>query len=85
MAKEKQIGEVTHYFNKIGVAVVKLGATLKTGEDVHIKGATTDFTQKVDSMQVEHENVDEAKKGESIGMKVKKPVRQKDKVYAVSK
>ena len=84
MADEKEIGEVTHYFNKIGVAVIKLTDNLKSGETIHIKGATTDFSQKVESMQIEHETIDEAKKGESIGLKVSKPVREKDKVYRVS-
>jgi putative protease len=79
----KEIGKITHYFGHIGVAVVELSDKLKTGAEIQIKGATTDFKQKVDSMQIEHKNVDEAKKGDSIGMKVKEKVRDHDKVFLV--
>ena len=85
MPDEKKIGDVVHYFTKIGVAIIKLSNTLKIGDTVHIKGSTTDFVQKVDSMQVEHENVETAKKGQSIGLKVKEKVREKDEVYKVAK
>ena len=81
--KEKLIGKVTHYFNKISVAVVELEDTLKVGDVIHIKGATTDFTQEVESMQIEHKNVDTAKKGQAIGLKVDQPVRENDNVYKV--
>ena len=81
--KEKLIGKVTHYFNKISVAVVELEDTLKVGDVIHIKGATTDFTQEVESMQIEHKNVDTAKKGQAIGLKVSQPVRENDNVYKV--
>ena len=83
MAEEKEVGKVTHYFTKIGVAVIELTDTLKAEQTIHIKGATTDFTQIVDSMQIEHETVPEAKKGESIGMKVKDHVREHDQVFVV--
>ncbi|HJX05694.1 MAG TPA: hypothetical protein VJ461_03215 [Candidatus Nanoarchaeia archaeon] len=83
MADEKEVGAITHYYTKIGVAVIELTETLKAGDTIHIKGATTDFTQPVDSMQIEHEQVNEAGKGESIGMKVKDHVRQHDKVFVV--
>lgn len=79
---EKPIGEITHYFKKIGVGVVKLtGGSLKVGDNIKIKGATTDFEQVVESMQVEHESVTEAKKGQEVGMKVKERVREGDLVY----
>jgi len=81
--KEKLIGKVTHYFNNISVAVIELKDTLKVGDVIHIKGATTDFTQEVESMQIEHENVDTAKKGQAIGLKVNEPVRENDDVYKV--
>lgn len=84
MADEKKIGKVTHYFSKIGVGVMELSGELKVGDKIHIKGATTDFEQKVDSMQIEHENVEKAKKGQSIGLKVSEPVREHDKVYKVT-
>ena len=83
MAEEKEVGKVAHYYTKIGVAVIELTDTLKAEQTIHIKGATTDFTQKVESMQIEHETVPEAKKGESIGMKVKDHVREHDQVFVV--
>jgi len=81
--KGKQVGKVTHYFGNIGVAVIELSGTLKEGDDITVKGATSDFTQKATSMQIDHEKVDEAKKGQSIGLKVKKHARQNDVVYKV--
>jgi translation elongation factor EF-1alpha len=83
LSDEREVGKVSHYFSKIGVAVIELTDTLKQGQTIHIKGATTDFTQNVDSMQVEHATVAEAKKGESIGMKVKDHVREHDQVFVV--
>ena len=80
--KEKLVGKITHYFTNIGVAVVEVtSGVLKVGDKIHIKGNTTDFEQTVDSMQVEHENVDKAKKGESIGLKVSEHTREGDEVY----
>ena len=85
MAKEKvkgkEVGKVSHYYTNIGVGVVELSKTLKVGDKIHIKGATTDFKQKIESMQIEHDKVEEAKKGQSVGLKVKDHVRQHDKVY----
>lgn len=82
-APGKQIGKISHYYTNIGVAVVELRDTLKVGDKVRIKGATTDFEQAIDSMQIEHDKIDEAKKGQSIGLKVKGHVRQHDVVYKV--
>lgn len=80
----EEIGRVTHYFTKIGVGVIEItNGTLKVGEKIRIKGATTDFEQKIDSMQIEHEQVKEAKAGQGIGLKVKDHVREHDKVYKV--
>ena len=83
MAEEKEVGAVKHYYTNIGVAVIELTGALKVGDKIHIKGATSDFTQKVDSMQIEHKAVKEAKKGESIGLKVKEHTREHDKVFVV--
>ena len=84
MAEEKKlVGKVTHYFTNIGVAVVELEDALKVGDEISIEGATTKFTQKVESMQIEHENVEEAKKGDSVGMKVIDRVREGDQVFKV--
>lgn len=81
---EEEIGHITHYFPKIGVAVVEVTAgILKVGETVHIKGHTSDFTQTVESLQQEHLSVPEIKKGVSAGMKVKEHVREGDRVYKV--
>ncbi len=84
MAEEKKlIGKVTHYFTDIGVAVIELEDTLKVGDEISVEGATTNFTQKIDSMQIEHKNVEEAKKGDSIGLKVTDRVREGDQVFKV--
>ena len=77
----KEIGKITHFFDKIGVAVVELAGGLKAGDKIRVKGQTTDFKQSVKSMQVEHEKVERAKKGQAIGLKVKDKVRVNDKVY----
>lgn len=83
MAEKKPVGEVTHFFTNINVAVIKLSGTLKAGEKILIEGATTNLEQAADSMQIEHKEVKEAKKGDSIGLKVKDRVREGDKVYRV--
>ena len=82
-APGKEIGKVTHYYTHLSVAVVELSDTLKVGDKIRIKGATSDFEQPVDSMQIEHEKIEEAKAGQSIGLKVKDHVRQHDVVYKV--
>jgi putative protease len=83
--KEKLIGRVTHYFDKVGVAVLKLEKDgLKKGETIRIAGGeSTDFKQKVSSMEIEHQKIEKAKKGEIIGLKVKEKVREGYKVYKV--
>ena len=81
-AEEMQIGKVTHYFAKIGVAIIKVtDGSIKVGDEIYIKGHTTDFKHKVNSMQIEHENVELAEPGQSIGVKVNEPVRANDLVY----
>ncbi len=84
MPSKKEIGEITHYFDKINVAVVKLKDKIKKGDKILVEGHTTNFEQAADSIQIEHKPVDEAKKGESIGMKVVDKVRAGDKVYRVT-
>lgn len=79
-----QVGKVTHYFTKIGVAIIEItGGSIKAGDEIHIKGHTSDFRQKVNSMQIEHENVEMAEPGQSIGVKVEEPVRANDLVYKI--
>jgi translation initiation factor IF-2 len=81
---EEEIGRVTHYFPKIGVAVIEVTTgTLKVGETIRIKGHTSDFTQAVESLQQEHQSIPEIKKGVSAGMKVKEHVREGDKIYRI--
>jgi putative protease len=80
---EQEVGEVIHYYNKIGVAIVRLSAGLKVGDQIHIQGATSDFAQTVDSMQYEHEDIPEAAAGQEVGLKVLERVREGDKVFVV--
>jgi len=80
----QEVGKIAHFFSKISVAVVDLTATLSVGDRIRIQGPTTDFEQTVESMQIEHENVKTAKKGQSIGLQVKERVREKDTVYKVA-
>ena len=83
MGEEKLVGRITHYFTRISVAVVELSDTLRVGDEIIIKGATTNLRQKVESMQIMHEPVTEAKAGQSVGLKVVDRVREGDKVYKV--
>ncbi len=76
-----KIGEVSHYYTNIGVAVVELVSTLKVGDKITVRGATTEFTQLVKSMQIMHEAVEEAGAGDSIGLKVSDRVRKGDAVF----
>lgn len=80
--QEKEIGRITHYFSKIGVAVIEMtDGTLSAGDTIHIKGHTTDLTQTIDSMQIEHDSVDTIKVGDAAGIKVSDHVREHDVVY----
>lgn len=77
----KLVGKITHYFGNIGVAVIELSDTLKIGDEIRIIDGETDFTQNVESMEIEHKKVKEAKKGESVGLKVDQKVKEGYKVY----
>jgi len=81
--EKKLVGKVSHYFTKIGVAVIELTGTLSIDDNISIEGASTNFTQKIDSMQIEHKNINKAKKGDSIGLKVIDRVREGDLVYKI--
>ena len=82
MTKELvKIGDVCHYFTRIEVAVVDLVGKMKVGDQIQIKGATTDFTQKVESIQIEHMQVEEAGAGDAVGLLVDYRVRQGDEVF----
>jgi putative protease len=83
MAEEK-IGTITHYFGKIGVAALKItSGELTIGDTIHVQGHTSDFTQTVESMQVEHESVAAARAGDEVGLKVVDVAREHDLVYKV--
>jgi len=81
---EQRIGVVNDYFAKIGVAGIDLEGPLQVGDTVHVKGHTTDLELVVESMQVEHDQVEQAKKGDAIGIKVKDRCRGGDVVYKVT-
>ena len=78
--KEDIIGKVTHYFPHVRAAVIKLKAPLAVGDTIRIKGHTTDFTQKINSLQIDRTPINEAKKGQEIGLLVDSRVRQHDVV-----
>jgi sRNA-binding protein len=81
--KENVIGLVTHYFPHVQAAVVKLKAPLTVGDSIKIKGHTTDFTQTINSIQMDHVSITEAKKGMEIGLQVASRVRQHDRVIKI--
>ena len=81
---EEEIGYVSNYFKNISVAAVEITyGSVSVGNTLHFRGHTTDFQVVVDSMQVDHKSVAEAKRGDSIGLKVSAKVRKHDKVYKV--
>ncbi len=83
-ANEEAVGVVTHYYSHLNVAVVQLNkGALRTGDAIHIKGHSTDFTQKVESMEYEHRHIDQVSAGRSFGLKVSDHAREHDIVYLV--
>lgn len=82
--KETEVGEVVHYFGKIGVAVIRATkGPIKKGDNLHIVGGTADFDQAVDSLQVDHADVDQIAKGKEGGMKVSEKAHEGNKVYKI--
>ncbi len=81
---EERIGTITHYFAKPEVGVVKLEADVKIGDMLHFRGHTTDFQQKLESMEVDHAPVESAEPGAEVAFKVSQRVRQGDEVYRVT-
>jgi len=79
-----KIGKITHYFDKIGVAVVELVDRLAVGDTIRVSSRDGDFTMTVQSMQIEHEQIQEAKKGDTVGLRVDQPVKEGNEVYKVS-
>lgn len=78
-----EVGRVTHFYTRISVAVVDLTGDLSVGDKVVIKGASTNFEQLIESMQIEHENVEHAGAGQSVGLKVTERAREGDVVYKI--
>ncbi len=84
MSQETKVGRITHYFSKLSVAIIKVEeGSLKMGDEIHIKGATSDFTQKIESMEIDHQAVNEATAGQEVGIKVIEHARENDAVYKV--
>ncbi len=82
---EEEIGRITHYFAKVNVGILEMTkGELRIGDTIHVKGHTTDFYQKIKSMQVDHNSVESVKSGDLIGLEVENPVREKDLVFKVS-
>ena len=81
---EEQVGKIIHYYDKIGVGVVRLESGLNAGDTIHVKGKTSDFEQTIESMQVEHESVAKAKKGDEVAIKLNERAKEGDVVYKKS-
>ncbi len=81
--KEILVGEITHYFGKIQVAVLKLSKSLEVGDEIRIQGGEMDFTQEVKSMEVDHQKVKKAKAGQSVGLAVKEKVHPGYKAFKI--
>lgn len=81
---EQEIGVVNHFFDKISVGIIMLSGALKVGDTIHLKGKKADFSQAIESMRIEFDNVTEAKEGDKVGIKLTQPVSAGDKVYRVS-
>lgn len=82
MPKDKPIGEVTHWYDKISVAVIKLNKSLKVGDEIKIKHGDVEFDETVSSMQLDHQPVDKGKKGDEVAVKLSKPAKDGSEVYA---
>jgi putative protease len=82
---EAKIGTITHYYSHLNVAVLQLTDRLKVGETIHIFGHSTDFVQKVTSMEVDHHRVVVVEPGDNVAVKVIEPVRVHDAIYRVTK
>ena len=76
-----KVGKITHYFDKIGVAVVELVGDLAVGDTIKVSGHGREFSQVIASMQIEHENIQTAKKGQTIGLQIEQEAKENDEVY----
>jgi hypothetical protein len=82
--KEKLIGDITHYFRKIKVAVIKTKDILKVGDSIRVIGGEVDFVQKIESMEIEGEKLKKVLKGKQVGLKLKKKAREGYRIYKVN-
>lgn len=80
---DQPAGKIIHYYDKIGVAVVEVKKPLKVGEEIKISGHDQEFTQKIESMQIEHEKIQAAEKGQTVGFKVDQHVKENDLIFKV--
>lgn len=80
---EEPVGKITHYFGHLGVAAMRLTGALAVGDQIHIKGHTTDFSQKINSLEVEHQKVDRAGAGDDVAFTVSEKARPGDQVFRV--
>jgi len=79
---DKLVGKVVHYYDKLGVAIIDLDkGGLNVGDEIKFKRGEEEFSQKIESLQVERESVDKVKKGDSFGLKVDKPTKPGTEVY----
>lgn len=81
---EKEIGKITHFYNRICVAVLDLKGDLKVGDIIHVYGHTTDFVQRVDSMEINHQKIDAVSKGADVALKLEQEARSGDTVFLVT-
>ncbi len=80
---DKAVGKITHYYDKISVAVLNVTSPIHVGDTIKIIGHGNEYKQTIESMQIEHEQIKTAKKGMTIGIKVEQPVKEADKVFLV--
>jgi len=84
MAPDQPIGKITHFYSHLGVGIIALTAPLRVGDSIHVKGHTTDFIQKADSLQLNHQDINAGKKGDEVGVKLDQKVRHGDTVSIVT-
>lgn len=80
-SEKKLVGTVRNFFSNVSVALVEVSGTIKAGDTISIEGATTNFEQKIESMQIDRKDIKEATAGQAIGLKVRERVREGDQIY----
>ena len=82
--RHKKVGKAIHYYQKIGVAIIELSGELSTGDEIlFVRGGEEIFSQKVESMQIEHKNVSSGEKGDEVGIKIKKAIKAETDVFKI--